>query len=94
MKKHQLPLLKTRRDPIYLYSTVAQPNMTSKKGDAIHEELKPCTLEEQRYQANEKLHIYTDGSYLSESNGGDTGRFFRLFECLFIGSGEKRHQLR
>ncbi|PRD36466.1 UNVERIFIED_CONTAM: hypothetical protein NCL1_08621 [Trichonephila clavipes] len=71
MKKHQLPLLMTRRAPIQFYSTVATAlptkrlnltNMTSNKADAIPEELKPCTLEtiEQRYPANEWFHIYTD----------------------------------
>ncbi|GFV20520.1 reverse transcriptase [Trichonephila clavipes] len=56
--------------------------MTSNKADAILEELKTCALEmiEEIYLANEWLHIYTDGSYLLETNGADAGWFCRLFE--------------
>ncbi|GFU68139.1 reverse transcriptase [Trichonephila clavipes] len=35
---------------------------------------------EERYPANEWLHIYTDGSYLPETNGAGTCWFCRLFE--------------
>ncbi|GFS77103.1 reverse transcriptase [Trichonephila clavipes] len=35
---------------------------------------------EQRYPANEWLHIYYDGSYLPEANGVGTGWFCWLFE--------------
>ncbi|GFW30238.1 reverse transcriptase [Trichonephila clavipes] len=45
-------------------------NMTSNKADDIPEELKSCTLKtiEERYPANEWHHIYTDCSYLPETN--------------------------
>ncbi|GFT23410.1 uncharacterized protein TNCV_2016721 [Trichonephila clavipes] len=77
--------------PIQFYSTVAITfpskrlnliNMTSNKVDVIPDELKSCELEtiEQRYATNEKLHIYTDGSYLPEANGAGAGWFCRLFE--------------
>ncbi|GFT34019.1 reverse transcriptase [Trichonephila clavipes] len=44
--------------------------------------LKFCVVEtiEERYPANEWLHIYTDGSYLPERNGAGVGRFCKLFE--------------
>ncbi|GFW52781.1 reverse transcriptase [Trichonephila clavipes] len=64
--------------------------MTSNKADAIPKELKSCALEtiEQRYTAKEGLHIYTDGSYLPESNGASTGWFCRLFE-VSLAMGKK-----
>ncbi|GFS96318.1 reverse transcriptase [Trichonephila clavipes] len=91
MKKHQLPLLMTHRALIQFYSTVTTTlpskrlkltNMTSNKADVIPEELKSCPLEtiEERYPLNEWLHIYTDGSYLPETNGAGAGWFCRLFE--------------
>ncbi|GFU85766.1 uncharacterized protein TNCV_1791221 [Trichonephila clavipes] len=81
----------THRDPMQFYCTVttALPskrlnltNMTSNKADAIPEKLKFCVPEtiEERYPANEWLHIYTDGSYLPETNGAGMGWFCRLFE--------------
>ncbi|GFS67902.1 reverse transcriptase [Trichonephila clavipes] len=91
MKKHQLPLLIIRCYPIQLYSTVATAlpskrlNLTNKisnKADAIPEELKSSALEmiQQRYPVNDWLHIYTDGSYLSETNRVGVGWFCRLLE--------------
>ncbi|GFT81190.1 reverse transcriptase [Trichonephila clavipes] len=88
MKKHALPLVMTVSATIQFYSTVATAlpskrlnliNMTSNKAAAIPNELKSCALEttEQRYPANEWLHTYTDGSYLSEKiepeRGGSVG---------------------
>ncbi|GFU69626.1 uncharacterized protein TNCV_2503461 [Trichonephila clavipes] len=81
----------TRRAPIQFYSTVATAlpskrlnltNLTSNKADAIPEEFKSCALEmiEERYPANEWIHIYTNGSYLLETNGVGVGWFCRLFE--------------
>ncbi|GFT75626.1 reverse transcriptase [Trichonephila clavipes] len=57
-------------------------NLTSNKADAVPEELKSCALEtiQERYPANEGLHIYTDSSYLPEANGAGMGWFCRLFE--------------
>ncbi|GFW29697.1 reverse transcriptase [Trichonephila clavipes] len=56
--------------------------MTSNKADAIPEKLKSCALEtiEERYPANEWLHIYTESSYLPERNGAGAGWFCRLFD--------------
>ncbi|GFS93308.1 uncharacterized protein TNCV_2697671 [Trichonephila clavipes] len=90
IRKRQLPLLMTRRAPIQFYSTVATAlpskrlnltNMTSNKADAIPEELKSCALEtiEERSPENEWLHIYTDGSYLPETNEVGLGWFCKLF---------------
>ncbi|GFT75446.1 uncharacterized protein TNCV_3394321 [Trichonephila clavipes] len=91
MKKHQVPLLMTRRAPIPFYSavTTAGPskprsiiNMISNKADIIPEVLKYFTLEtiEQIYPANEWLHIYTDDTYLPGTKEAGTGWFFRLFD--------------
>ncbi|GFV98064.1 reverse transcriptase [Trichonephila clavipes] len=81
----------TRHAFIQFYSAVATAlpskrrnltNMTSNKADAIPEELKSCALEtiEERYPANDWLHIYTDSSYLPEANGAGADWFCRLFE--------------
>ncbi|KMQ82368.1 reverse transcriptase [Lasius niger] len=91
MQKYKLPLLTSHRAPIQCYNTVAPAlptyrldliNLASCKSEAIPEELKACSLDtiEQRYPRNEWLHIYTDGSYLPESNGAGAGWFCRLFE--------------
>ncbi|GFT39220.1 reverse transcriptase [Trichonephila clavipes] len=91
VKKHQLPLLMTRRALMQFYCAVATAlpskrhnltNTTANKADAIPEELKSCALEtiEQRYPAKEWHHIYTDDSYLPETNGSGVGWFYRLFE--------------
>ncbi|GFS55910.1 uncharacterized protein TNCV_2924791 [Trichonephila clavipes] len=57
-------------------------NMTSNKADAIPDELKSRALEtiEQRYPEIEWLHIYTDGSYLPETNKVGVGWYCRLFD--------------
>ncbi|GFW24154.1 uncharacterized protein TNCV_1847131 [Trichonephila clavipes] len=81
----------THRALIQFYSTFTTSfpskqlnltNMISNKADAVPEELKSCALEtiKERYPANEWLLIYTDGSYLPETNGADAGWFCRLFE--------------
>ncbi|GFX87969.1 reverse transcriptase [Trichonephila clavipes] len=67
--------------------------MTSNKADTIPE-LKSCVLEtiEERYPANEWLHINTDVSYLAETNGAGTGWFCRLFEgSLSVGKNATNH---
>ncbi|GFW62867.1 reverse transcriptase [Trichonephila clavipes] len=69
----------THRTSIHFYSTVttALPskrlnltNMTANKANAIPEELISCTLKtiEERYPANEWLHIYTDAWLLPFKN--------------------------
>lgn len=91
MRKYKLPLPATHRAPLQCYNTVAIAlptyrldliNLTANKSDAIPDELKACALDtiEQRYPPNEWLHIYTDGSYLPETNGAGAGWFCRLFE--------------
>lgn len=91
IEKYQLSLLTTQRASIQCYSTVALAlplirldliNLASNRAEAIPDELKSCALEtiELRYPANEWLHIYTDGSYLPETNGAGAGWFCRLFE--------------
>ncbi|GFU25037.1 reverse transcriptase [Trichonephila clavipes] len=52
-------------------------NFTSKKAGAIPDELTSCVLEtiEQKYSANEWLHICTDDSYLPVTNGPGMGWF-------------------
>ncbi|GFW15903.1 reverse transcriptase [Trichonephila clavipes] len=56
--------------------------MQSNKADVIPEELKSYALEriEESYPENQGLHIYTDSSYLPETNGAGAGWFYRLFE--------------
>ncbi|GFY00811.1 uncharacterized protein TNCV_2142031 [Trichonephila clavipes] len=57
-------------------------NMPSNKVDDIPKELKSRALEtnEEKYPANEWLHIYTDGSYLPETNGAGARWFCSRFE--------------
>ncbi|GFX84887.1 uncharacterized protein TNCV_4997191 [Trichonephila clavipes] len=84
--KFTLKFLESQKSRLQFYSTVATAlpskrfnltNLTSNKADAIPEELKSCALEtiKERYPANKWLHIYTDSSYLPETNGGSTGWF-------------------
>ncbi|GFS62441.1 uncharacterized protein TNCV_1262341 [Trichonephila clavipes] len=48
---------------------------------------------EEKYPANEWLHIYTDGSYLPETNGTGSGWFCRLFESsLAVGKNATNYE--
>ncbi|GFV47280.1 reverse transcriptase [Trichonephila clavipes] len=56
--------------PVLPYKRLDLMNLTSNKAEDFPGELKSCTFEtiELRYPANEGLHIYTDSSYLLETN--------------------------
>ncbi|GFX39169.1 reverse transcriptase [Trichonephila clavipes] len=88
---YHLPLEMTHRAAIQFYSTITTAlsskrlnliNVTSNKADVIHDQLKSCTLEtiEQRYPANDGLHIYTEDSYQPPARNNGTGWFCQLFE--------------